>query len=198
MWLWGGVWGGGGVVGVFFFNDTATTEIYTLSLHDALPICWGTGWKSIKIGQLECKMNYNYNTDDKLEKLLGGRNNFIFILNPDVHHQWNYKNKLCSRARRLTNAPLICKKFYIDSKQRWEDWFWLVFSTLTSAEIDSPARSILEFEAWRHHQPTPDKSLISISVEVVLWSLPVRVKTWKLGHVSVSALTVKVYGHIHR
>src|SRR5690349_23951077 len=36
----------------FFFNDTATTEIYTLSLHDALPICWtarlrvrhGHGW----------------------------------------------------------------------------------------------------------------------------------------------------------
>src|SRR3712207_7221104 len=31
----------------FFFNDTATTEIYTLSLHDALPIsdrtwCWAT------------------------------------------------------------------------------------------------------------------------------------------------------------
>src|SRR3712207_7517673 len=24
--------------GFFFFNDTATTEIYTLSLHDALPI----------------------------------------------------------------------------------------------------------------------------------------------------------------
>src|SRR2546425_9038674 len=29
---------------LFFFNDTATTEIYTLSLHDALPIC-GT-WRS--------------------------------------------------------------------------------------------------------------------------------------------------------
>src|SRR5690242_21531397 len=29
----------------FFFNDTATTEIYTLSLHDALPICaWATRW----------------------------------------------------------------------------------------------------------------------------------------------------------
>src|SRR3712207_7115577 len=26
----------------FFFNDTATTEIYTLSLHDALPICCPT------------------------------------------------------------------------------------------------------------------------------------------------------------
>ena len=24
----------------FFLNDTATTEIYTLSLHDALPICY--------------------------------------------------------------------------------------------------------------------------------------------------------------
>src|SRR5215813_4732691 len=27
----------------FFFNDTATTEIYTLSLHDALSICATTG-----------------------------------------------------------------------------------------------------------------------------------------------------------
>src|SRR6185369_17880364 len=50
---WGGGWvggvGGGRVVGgwrgwvgvcvfCFFFKDTATTEIYTLSLHDALPI----------------------------------------------------------------------------------------------------------------------------------------------------------------
>src|SRR3972149_11422902 len=35
----------GRVLGVlfFFFNDTATTEIYTLSLHDALPIC-STKW----------------------------------------------------------------------------------------------------------------------------------------------------------
>src|SRR3712207_9188023 len=28
-------------LGFFFFNDTATTEIYTLSLHDALPISTG-------------------------------------------------------------------------------------------------------------------------------------------------------------
>ena len=27
-----------GTITTFFFNDTATTEIYTLSLHDALPI----------------------------------------------------------------------------------------------------------------------------------------------------------------
>src|SRR2546426_6330427 len=30
----------------FFFNDTATTEIYTLSLHDALPIC-SRAWKAV-------------------------------------------------------------------------------------------------------------------------------------------------------
>src|SRR2546430_14962991 len=29
----------------FFFNDTATTEIYTLSLHDALPISCPTTWE---------------------------------------------------------------------------------------------------------------------------------------------------------
>src|SRR3989442_9960859 len=29
---------GSAETGFFFFNDTATTEIYTLSLHDALPI----------------------------------------------------------------------------------------------------------------------------------------------------------------
>ena len=28
---------------VFFFNDTASTDIYTLSLHDALPIFKGSG-----------------------------------------------------------------------------------------------------------------------------------------------------------
>src|SRR3712207_9576013 len=30
-------------ISVFFFNDTATTEIYTLSLHDALPISKAPG-----------------------------------------------------------------------------------------------------------------------------------------------------------
>src|SRR2546430_13004841 len=33
---------------VFFFNDTATTEIYTLSLHDALPIWNSSGFFVIR------------------------------------------------------------------------------------------------------------------------------------------------------
>src|SRR5256885_17050338 len=32
----------------FFFNDTATTEIYTLSLHDALPISTADGRRDPK------------------------------------------------------------------------------------------------------------------------------------------------------
>src|SRR5438874_3248503 len=36
------------VVKFFFFNDTATTEIYTLSLHDALPIsCKSIGTRQV-------------------------------------------------------------------------------------------------------------------------------------------------------
>src|SRR3712207_8052595 len=32
----------------FFFNDTATTEIYTLSLHDALPISAAAMWSTAR------------------------------------------------------------------------------------------------------------------------------------------------------
>ena len=39
---------------IFFFNDTATTEIYTLSLHDALPIFIVDGLRSLK--GVECNL----------------------------------------------------------------------------------------------------------------------------------------------
>src|SRR2546430_7466427 len=39
----------------FFFNDTATTEIYTLSLHDALPILRAN---ALTLGQLLMVMSY--------------------------------------------------------------------------------------------------------------------------------------------
>ena len=37
----------------FFFNDTATTEIYTLSLHDALPISKVTEEPEVSLVLLE-------------------------------------------------------------------------------------------------------------------------------------------------
>src|SRR3712207_8969312 len=39
---------------LFFFNDTATTEIYTLSLHDALPIFLRRERRIAARGQLAC------------------------------------------------------------------------------------------------------------------------------------------------
>src|SRR3712207_7267870 len=40
---------------VFFFNDTATTEIYTLSLHDALPIFLSSlGWEHDVVDAVVC------------------------------------------------------------------------------------------------------------------------------------------------
>src|SRR5258708_40132221 len=37
----------------FFFNDTATTEIYTLSLHDALPIS-----RDSQVGYQRCSISF--------------------------------------------------------------------------------------------------------------------------------------------
>src|SRR5256885_9311400 len=39
----------------FFFNDTATTEIYPLSLHDALPISGGQELE--RLGELRAELN---------------------------------------------------------------------------------------------------------------------------------------------
>src|SRR6266496_584331 len=43
----------GGASNGFFFNVTATTEIYTLSLHDALPISTSCGWECVPSTQPE-------------------------------------------------------------------------------------------------------------------------------------------------
>ena len=45
----------------FFFNDTATTEIYTLSLHDALPIYLVIILEySVVLHQSKCRVNVQY------------------------------------------------------------------------------------------------------------------------------------------
>src|SRR5258705_4432851 len=42
---------------LFFFNDTATTEIYTLSLHDALPISVGADMLAAGVAVESCAMH---------------------------------------------------------------------------------------------------------------------------------------------
>src|SRR5207249_11094700 len=47
----------------FFFNDPATTEIYTLSLHDALPIC-------VQVHHTDSRL-YREHLEDHFEKASG-------------------------------------------------------------------------------------------------------------------------------
>src|SRR3712207_7307053 len=44
----------------FFFNDTATTEIYTLSLHDALPICASVYELPFEVGTFDGVVSFGY------------------------------------------------------------------------------------------------------------------------------------------
>jgi len=45
----------------FFFNDTATTEIYTLSLHDALPILPDLALETVSLGAKTAQLELHWN-----------------------------------------------------------------------------------------------------------------------------------------
>src|SRR2546426_10200186 len=82
---------------IFFFNDTATTEIYTLSLHDALPIC-------------KCLVHYFYLLDPEFGFMHVRRPTwFPFTMQVYVNgHDWLARrmNRLRLIFQRLDNAFL--------------------------------------------------------------------------------------------
>src|SRR3712207_8660761 len=58
---------------MFFFNDTATTEIYTLSLHDALPICCGDGSStSLSSASANCFFSRVIRADTRSPSIVSG------------------------------------------------------------------------------------------------------------------------------
>ena len=69
----------------FFFNDTAPTEIYTLSLHDALPISFGAEEDKMGIRGSSTIQIFFDNAEIPVENLLGERNTgfkiALYILN---------------------------------------------------------------------------------------------------------------------
>src|SRR6266581_8204585 len=78
----------------FFFNDTATTEIYTLSLHDALPIspCGAGGWARSRPAHMRAR------GDRKSTRLNSSHPSIsyaVFCLkkkkNPQHPHSWEKK-----------------------------------------------------------------------------------------------------------
>src|SRR5215217_8775048 len=61
----------------FFFNDTATTEIYTLSLHDALPICRPRCWSG---GRRRCSRRAGSAPDRKSTRLNSSHANISYAV----------------------------------------------------------------------------------------------------------------------
>src|SRR3712207_7891422 len=74
----------------FFFNDTATTEIYTLSLHDALPI-----------SMLYYKGQCEYYSAMNKSGLTLNPSEFIFCSDPNIDTYIN-KNNLTNSDRKST------------------------------------------------------------------------------------------------
>src|SRR2546429_6564506 len=75
----------------FFFNDTATTEIYTLSLHDALPIFQGTD-RCIERSAADCR--WRTRREDRKSTRLNSSHGYI-----------SYAVFCLKKKKRLTRFP---------------------------------------------------------------------------------------------
>src|SRR6266576_5095507 len=87
----------------FFFNDTATTEIYTLSLHDALPICRG------------CRRDSGFLLEPTPRRCSADRKSTR--LNSS-HVETSYAVFCLKKKKNTTNAYFILKKKNTTIKQR--------------------------------------------------------------------------------
>src|SRR2546430_13556651 len=94
----------------FFFNDTATTEIYTLSLHDALPICQsraalGRCLLVRRIEQQQDLATLRGHVRQRIADLLGDRKSTR--LNSS-HSQISYA-VFCLKKKKYTSTPLYLR-----------------------------------------------------------------------------------------
>src|SRR5436190_6754610 len=92
------------LVAFFFFNDTATTEIYTLSLHDALPIS-GPGSGPLSGGAPE----YSQSRRGELLGMVGARDRKSTRLNSS-HTVISYA-VFCLKKKMITIVPHIGAEF---------------------------------------------------------------------------------------
>src|SRR6267143_5514822 len=91
----------------FFFNDTATTEIYTLSLHDALPILQRVDLPkstvSRRIALLEAKLGERLLQDRKSTRLNSSHSSIsyaVFCLKKKKHGRGNRRFSTRQSTRR--------------------------------------------------------------------------------------------------
>src|SRR2546429_1373659 len=92
----------------FFFNDTATTEIYTLSLHDALPISTRTAWMRSRLSppliRIPCSAPLPVPTIDRKSTRLNSSHGYIsyavFCLKK--------KKNITRRTSSVNHATAVC------------------------------------------------------------------------------------------
>src|SRR2546422_7232959 len=105
----------------FFFNDTATTEIYTLSLHDALPICSLGMQRCVLVGDLRSLRRQHRRQRQRHrqpEKLTGHTTSSIIVISgPCLAGVLGRSGH--SRASRRARARLRA----ISLRQADTDWF---------------------------------------------------------------------------
>src|SRR5271163_5316092 len=83
----------------FFFNDTATTEIYTLSLHDALPICSRSAAAVVPPGEVTAARSCYFRSEEHTSELQSRSDLVCRLLlekkknNNRRHHTLNTKQK---------------------------------------------------------------------------------------------------------
>src|SRR3712207_7055715 len=96
----------------FFFNDTATTEIYTLSLHDALPICPWPLYSVASARQTEAGRASDMDRDEALRLLRSGRGKCVVAdpTHPTCLRQDRKSTRLNSSHANISYAVFCLKK----------------------------------------------------------------------------------------
>ena len=109
----------------FFFNDTATTEIYTLSLHDALPICL----------LMSFILHHGWNSSDF----------------PSTYVQLTcHLSNICE----VRATPVIYLLFFqscVGGQMRWQGYFWnaLCISNWNHADESTEKRKVGHLNPWK-------------------------------------------------
>src|SRR3989440_9707688 len=95
----------------FFFNDTATTEIYTLSLHDALPITrLNSSHDQISYAVFCVKKKTNtaaYRVHDETEGTMGALPDHLMIIYSRAQCQRRHYS-ICTRHHRVASNCSRC------------------------------------------------------------------------------------------
>src|SRR2546426_6359597 len=100
----------------FFFNDTATTEIYTLSLHDALPISSRTRAGAPRHASQPCRARRRRQSsgrDRKSTRL----NSSHLVISYAVFCLKKKKNEVSSTSCRTSSRPYAVQVITIQSRR---------------------------------------------------------------------------------